>query len=280
MIRFTLSILAFMLWNASFSATYHTYTNGSWNDPTIWSTDGGTTSCNCLPPTTTNGNDIYINHIVNMTSDVSITNGSYFYVAPAGQLAPSGGSTYDISVRGNTTVLDAHGKVSINRLTNGSSATNGGKINIFNTFEVKAQIRLNSGMTNVDGGYLYMPSGNFRNEENSTFNLLNGAKLELFGGNIRNSGQFSICTECCAESSGNWTNFSSGSISGGGSLLTSLGNISNDGTFGTSLTWCSAGADSGIPTAEDCSISGTTCGIVALPVELTSFEGIPSKWKQ
>lgn len=72
---------------------------------------------------------------------------------------------------------------------------------------------------------------------------------------------------------GNWTNESTGIVNGDGSATSTTGNMNNFGTWSAAITWCSAGFDTGMPSAEDCTTSGTTCAFVSLPVELSDFYG-------
>lgn len=270
-----LIIFAIALTSAGWSATYQTIANGSWGDPAIWSTDGGVTSCGCVPPNPLVGEQVYVYHDVNMSQHIGIAGGSYLYVAPAASLLPSaGGTIYNLTTWGNST-LDLYGSCTFQKLINGlSGGTNGSTINVYGTLEVTARIQLFAGTTNVIGGYAYLPSGNFDNYENSDFNILDGAKLELFGGNISNMGDMFICDACCAETAGNWQNAVTGVVGGSGSSQTSGGNMTNDGSFSTTMTWCSAGFDAGMPSTEDCLTTNTTCGIVQLPVVLASFYGV------
>jgi len=130
-----------------------------------------------------------------------------------------------------------------------------------------------NGTVILDGGYLHQPIGNFTVFINGNFITSNGAKLELFNGNIGNKGTIHICATCCFETSGNWSNANSGIVSGSGSAITNNGNMSNTGSFSSTITWCSDGSDSGMPSTEDCSTGGVVCGIVQLPIELSLFTG-------
>lgn len=121
-----------------------------------------------------------------------------------------------------------------------------------------------------------MLAGNFLIAEEGNFNTSNGAKLELFVGNITNFGDIFICADCCIETRGNWTNELTGTVLGSGSALTNIGNMKNFNTpasFSSEINWCSAGNDFGMPSTEDCSVSTQTCGIVQLPTEISNFEG-------
>ena len=73
------------LTNFSLSLSYETISRGDWDDPMIWSTDGGISGCNCAPPTIPKGDIIDIYHIVNMTSHLYVSQGSRLTVKPYAQ---------------------------------------------------------------------------------------------------------------------------------------------------------------------------------------------------
>lgn len=266
----SLLLLACLFSFGAFAVKYTTINSGSWNDPTIWSLDGGSTPCGCVPSTSVSADSVTINHDVTLTSHLTIDNNAQLTVNGSGSLT---GTTYRLTVLGNAQA-DLYGPCTFVRLTNGAaSGNNGGTINIHNAIvQLLGPVRLYDGTTTVEG-FLYLTTGNFQVYPNATFNTLSGAKLELFGGNITNEGALSICADCCVTTTGNWTNEATGTVSGSGSATTTLGNMNNFGSFSSTITWCSVGFDTGMPSTEDCSTSTTTCGAVMLPVELVAFEG-------
>jgi len=174
-----------------------------------------------------------------MTQNIDVKGGSSFILAAGGSLY---GTTHDLITSGNSTI-DLYGPCTFqkirNGLTNGSNGSNGSILNIYNTIEVTAKIQFYAGTTNLDGGYLYLPTGNFDVRSNATFNVLNGSKLELFGGNISNDGHIFICSDCCLTTVGNWSNDANGTITGSGSATASGGNMTNLNVFSAAITWCS-----------------------------------------
>ncbi len=253
------------------AATYTTMASGNWNDPSIWSTDGGITSCGCVPSVPTAGDDIFVYHNVTMTTHLGVSGGSYIYVDAAGSLY---GPSYNLTTWGSSTI-DIYGPCTFQKLINGfSSGLNGSTVNLYSIVEITGRIQLYAGLTTVDGGLLYLPSGNFDNYANGSFITANGAQLELYGGNISNDGLIDICSDCCLETVGNWTNTATGLVAGSGSAQTTGGNMNNAGVFSALVTWCSAGFDAGMPGTEDCTSAGTTCGLVTLPVEMVSFDAV------
>lgn len=254
------------------ATTYTTIADGAYNDVSIWSTDGGVTPCNCAPGVTTNGDDIIIKNDVVMPAHITANAGSYFLVSAIGSLY---GPSFDFSAMNNADV-HLNGPAMVNKLINGlSNGTMGANITILNTIvQLNARALLYAGVTTVDGGYLYSTNGNFAVQVFGEFYLINGAKLELFSGNVSISGLVDICADCCITTTGNWTNEATGIVSGSGSATTTSGNMTNLNIWSVDVTWCSNGFDTGMPTPEDCSNSNTVCGYVMLPIELVSFNGV------
>ena len=257
--------------SSAFSETYQTIVDGSWDNKAVWSTDGGMTSCDCTPSTNSLGDDININHTIVMSAHVNISGGSILNISISGSLL---GPTYNLSTYSNS-IINISGPSTFLRLTNGkTSGINSSTINIFGIVEIKDKITLNGGVLNLDGGYLHQTIGNINIFGSATFNIYNGAKLELFDGNLINEGLIYICPTCCIETYGNWTNELTGTVTGLGSALTNTGNMSNFGSFSSEIKWCSSGFDFGMPTTEDCTASNIICGGVQLPIELSSFSGV------
>ena len=229
------------------------------------------TNCGCVPHTPTNGDNININHTVNGTNHLTVSNGSVFTVGIYGKY---NGVTFDMSVLSGAS-LELTGHCKSNRLFHGTGGALGGTINIYYSIvEVNGRVDLSTGTTTLEG-YLYLPVGNFTVEPNATFITTSSAKLELFAGNIENKGNIEICEDCCVTTTGNWRNHASSVVTGSGSATSSAGNMRNSGSFSNSISWCSAGSDSGMPGFEDCASSNTTCGAIMLPVELIDFRGAP-----
>lgn len=267
-------LFSLILLVSSYSSAGTTYTsieNGTFNDPMIWSTDGGVTNCNCFPAMPSNGVNIVVNHAITLNDHLNINAGSNLTVNAAGSLYGPG---FNLVAWGGSTV-EIYGPSTFNKMINGLvNGTNGASILISGTIvEFNGRVILYAGVTNISGGYMYLNLGNFDTYESAVFNVTGGSKLELFAGNITNRGSIDICAECCLTTKGNWTNESTGSVTGYGSATTSVGNMKNFNFWSLDITWCSAGFDTGMPSNEDCSSSNQVCGAVALPVELVSFEG-------
>ncbi|NIQ16125.1 MAG: hypothetical protein GTO02_17555, partial [Candidatus Dadabacteria bacterium] len=244
--------------------------NGNYNDPLIWSTDGGVTSCLCLPPAPFNTNDtMVINHNITMTQHLGFGGpNTTLIVNASGSLY---GPTFNISAW-FWCDLYLYGPCTFQRINCGSVSGSWANINIYSVVEVTAQVRVNAGTLTIDGGYLYLTSGNFNVYPPGNLITSNCAKLELFGGNITNEGYIYICQCCCLTTTGNWSNEITGIVEGNGSATTTGGNMSNYNIFSIDITWCSAGFDIGMPGVEDCTTSNATCGLIMLPVDLIGFK--------
>ena len=253
--------------------SYTTIRNGDWNDGATWSTDGGSTTCNCTPGNNSSGNNIYIKHHINLTNNITVNGGSQLIVHYSSSLSSPLSSLTAI----DNSYLLFLGPIQLNKLVNGRTiGKSGAQIDVHHILEINGQIDLYAGDLNLIGGYLNMLAGNFHVAKNGNFTTSNGAKLELFVGNILNYGDIYICGDCCIETRGNWTNESTGTVLGSGSALTNIGNMKNFNTissFSSEINWCSAGNDFGMPSTENCSLSTLACGIVQLPTEISKFEG-------
>ncbi|HIB77793.1 MAG TPA: hypothetical protein EYO58_09315, partial [Flavobacteriales bacterium] len=211
-LSFTLILTSLNMFQSN-AAMYSTLTSGSWDNTTnVWSLNG-ITPCSCAPSTTVSGDAIRINHNIVMTENLEIILGSIFTVSTSGSLS---GPSYDITLLSAGTVVNLNGPVTVSRLFNGfPSLTEGATLNIRTILNVQTQCDFYDGNVNLDFGYLHMTiGGNYRNWDNSTFTMLNGSKVELFGGNIVNYGNIGLCATCCMTSEGNWTNNAPGVLTG------------------------------------------------------------------
>lgn len=260
-----------VFYNVSNALVYETIAAGAWNDPTIWSTDGGFTSCGCTPPIPTAGDDVYIRHDVNMTQHLQVNNGSYLEVTTTGKLLPNGPTYYNLSTWGNAHI-ELNGLCNFQGVFNASALTTVGSIlNINYIVTTTGRFETYGGTTTVFG-LLHMFFGNFSNHPSGTVIFANGGKLFVNAGNIDNEGYLEICATCCAETQGNWRNQATGIVAGSGSAQTLTGNMRNFGLWSPTIAWCSLGSDSGMPSPEDCATANIICGAVVLPIELASFE--------
>jgi hypothetical protein len=135
----------------------------------------------------------------------------------------------------------------------------------------------NYGSMLLDNAALHQLNGNMNIHPSATLQFANGAFYKSLLGNIKNEGSIQMCVSCCIElQKGNITNQSGATITGNGALNLVNGNIKNQGTFGSTLSYCSSGADQGMPIPENCIQAKQVCMISnsGLSTTLISFEGI------
>lgn len=243
--------------------TYTTLTSGNWTNTTnVWSLDG-VTPCLCAPPNPTAGVDIEIDHDINLGIDLDITGGSIVSNNYNNFLDGSGSTiTVDDGVLNLNGDTDIQG---LDILTNGIVNIQG-YVSIFTSNSMDIY-----GTLNLDGGYF---------DANSSINVQPGGSMLVdnfskisSNASFTNGGFVYICGECCVEISGSVTNQNSGTIQGSGAWNTVSGTTKNFGTWDPTMFWCSAGNDTGMPSAEDCASAEGICNDVALSVDLKEFLG-------
>ncbi len=260
------TLLALITFNA-FSQNYTTMADGNWGDPTIWSTDGGVTSCTCIPAEPTAGANITIKHIVDLgANNVTITGGSKLtVVAFEGQITSLG-------LGGKITINDGelyvNNDVSINTLEIGANGT----VNVvgYSTFLINSSIEV-YGTLNIFGGYFLLSTGNLDFMNGSAVTLSNFSKIDVTIGNLTNNGELHIGATSCIETSGTWQNEVNGNVTGGGSALTDTGSLKNFGTWAATVNWCGGGNPQNMP-PENCAEATNECGMLVLGVSFGKFE--------
>lgn len=253
-----LSFVLFTIFSAN-ATTYTTLANGPWNSSSIWSLDG-VNACGCTPGSINPGENVIIKHAISTSGNLLVTGGSTLLIESAGELSGSNVLTVEDGM------VTFYGESSFSKVeikANGVAYFHG-------LVTLSSRITID-GQLIIDGGYLFMSSGNVSISKTGNLITENAGKLDAMGGNIDNSGLVDICFNCCMTTYGNWKNHGTGTVSGDGSATTTGGNMTNLGVWSPNVTWCSVGFDSGMPTAEDCANANTTCGLVVLPVELITF---------
>lgn len=242
------------------ATTYTTIANGSWNAPNVWSLDG-VNACGCTPGSINAGTNVIVKHAISTSGNLLVTGGSTLLIETAGEL--SGSNVLKVQ----DGMVTFYGESSFSKVEIEAAG-----VAYFHSLVTLSNRITIDGLLIIDGGYLFMSSGNVSISETGNLITENAGKLDAMGGNIDNSGSVDICVNCCMTTYGNWKNHPSGNVFGNGSATTTGGNMTNSGVWSSDITWCSVGFDSGMPTPEDCANANTTCGLVVLPIELITFD--------
>lgn len=271
-----LSLLFICLVAQSQAATYTTIADGNWSDPTIWSTDGGATSCGCIPMEPTAGNEITVKHVVDLVSNNITVNGGSLVtiVAYQGEIHWSGpgGGTFDVQ----NGQLYVNNYIHLNQL---NIAVNG-NVTIVGYSEMYVDAGFDVfGHLHIYGGYLTVSSGNLKFEASADVQLTNFSKLEVVNGNLSNEGDVFIGGNCCIETRGAWENESTGTISGSGSAHSTNGSFKNFNVWAPTVNWCGGGNPQNMP-PEDCVEAQNECGMLVLGATFGELEAFVQNEKE
>jgi len=252
----------------SHAVHYRTILNGNWNNTTnVWSTNG-TSPCGCAPASNVNSDTITINHPINLTSHLSAAAASRLEINTNGTLT---NSLFDVTV--SNSIFLANGSINIKKLI----VQNGGSFNIANSVLILNGSSTINGSLSTTASYIYLLAGNFDIAPGAQLNLLNGSRLQITNGNIRNYGQLSICPTCCiAFDRGGINNESSGQVIGDGAAITYNGNFKNLNSWSIGVDYCSTGNDQGMPLLENCNSANSICLNSPLAILVTNFSALNS----
>jgi hypothetical protein len=258
-------LLSSILYFSSVSQTFTTLTSGNWNNTTnVWSTNG-VTPCGCFPGNNLNADTLKIGHALTLTAHLSATTLSSIQVDPGGSM---NNSLFDVSIS-NSIVL-ANGNVNIKKLT----ILAGGNFQLQNSILVLNGNSDIYGILQTTNSTIHILTGNIQVFPGATAQLNSGTHIHFSNGNYRNEGTTNICSSCCISfDKGSVLNTAGSSMNGSGSLLVNAGSIKNYGTWNPSITWCASGADVGMTSPENCSLSNQICTFGPLAMELLSFDG-------
>jgi hypothetical protein len=245
---------------------YRTILNGNWNNTTnVWSTNGSS-PCGCAPSSNIISDTITINHPVNLTSHLSAAVSSKLQINTNGTLS---NSLFDVSI--SNSILVANGSINIKRLT----IQNGGSLQITNSVLMLNGPSTVNGLLTTTSSNIYLLSGNLDIALGAQLNLLNGSRLQITNGNIRNYGQLSICPTCCiAFDRGGINNESTGQVLGDGAAITYNGNFKNLNTWSIGVDYCSTGNDQGMPLIENCNSANSICLNSPLAIIVANFSAL------
>lgn len=247
----------------SIAQTYTTLTDGNWSNVTnVWSLDG-VTPCGCMPPNPTAGVDIDVFHNLTLGFDLDITGGSQVYLRPGTSSLIGGGSTI--------TVVDGYFRINSSLDVQGLDIPIGGTVDVYGYVQIQTNNSMDIyGVMNVLGGY-FQANSSINVMSTGTLILQNYTKLESNAA-FSNEGYIYVCDVCCIEISGQVTNEATGTINGTGAWNTVSGTTKNFGYWDPAMSWCSAGNDVGMPSAEDCPTSEAICNAIILSVSFGAFE--------
>lgn len=247
----------------SYGQKYYTLNSGNWNNTTnVWSLNG-ITPCGCYPGNSLITDSIFVNHPINLTGNLSASSLSKIQIYSNGSLS---NSNYRMSIS-NSIVL-ADGIINVKEL---NVATNGSLILNNSSLGVQSRI-LVSGYLEINASDIFVIFGNFEVYSSGTVAINGNSFVQLHNGNYDNDGLTSICDECCLTfQTGNIKN--EGTFTGSGNIISENGNISNLGSWSSSLEYCTTGTDTGMPTPEDCAAASEFCTVFPLPSEIVYFKG-------
>jgi hypothetical protein len=249
----------------SLGQKYYTLASGNWNNTTnVWSLNG-VTPCGCFPGNNLVTDSLIISHPINLTSNINASTLSKVQINPGGNLSNSG---FDLII--NNSVVLANGGVNIRNLYIGADGR----------FEINSSTLIVNVNMDIYGSFyaefsnLTVMGGNIQVFPSGSFIIGNNSRLHFLNGNFRNEGFTSICSDCCLSfDKGNVTNESTGTFTGGGTVLSTVGNIKNYGTWDPVITYCSSGNDVGMVSQENCIQANILCTFAPLPTELVAFTG-------
>ena len=267
--RFFYLLFVLIISTVAHAKKYYTLTNGNWNNTTsVWSLNNST-PCGCFPGYSINLDTVTVNHPVTLTGTVNSSSTGRIRVNTSGSL---NSAIADIFV--NNSVVLAYGAVTVRSLNIGT----GGMFSIQNA-SLFVNLNLdNNGSLVIDHAAVHQINGNATNFAGASLQLINGAYYQSILGNFKNEGSVQLCSTCCFElQKGNITNQAGASFNGTGGINVVNGNIKNLGNWNSSLSYCSSGADQGMPVAENCIQAKQICLIsnTGLPTSLISFQGNP-----
>lgn len=249
----------------SYGQKYYTLNSGNWNNITnVWSLNG-ITPCGCYPGNSLVTDSIFVSHPVNLTGNISASSLTKIQVNSSGSL---GSSNYRMAIT-NSVVL-ANGAINIKELnvgTNGSLILNNSSLLVHSRIQVYGYLESNASDITVMGGNIDVYSS-------GSFIISGNSQIHFHSGNYKNAGFTSICEYCCLTfQNGNITNESTGTFAGAGNIISDIGNITNSGSWASTIKYCTSGFDFGMPVPEDCAWTNDICTVTPLPSEIVYFKG-------
>jgi hypothetical protein len=225
----------------------------------------GTTPCGCFPGNTLVSDTLFVSHPVNLTAHINASTTSKIQVGGTGSIS---NALFNVTIS-NSIVL-AEGNLNIKKLT----------INSGGVFQLKNSILMINassdiyGLLQADNADIQFLAGNIQVFPTGNIQMTNGSHMHFTNGGYRNDGLTSLCASCCISSDkGSLQNVAGATFTGSGAVLINSGTLKNFGSWPSSITWCASGADVGMTSAENCSLSDQICTFGPLASDLLTFEG-------
>lgn len=235
--------------------TFTSIRPGAIDDPLVWSTNGGTSPCNCTPTTDfstfsiINKGNVVINHEIVLTKNtIMVGFQNTLTVNNAGSLK---GNAYNFEIRGG--LVTNNGEMIFARLNINFRS----RLYNYNTLAVVSG-NLNVGSTGglLIEGQVFVNQGSIINA--GVTNFAQNTMIELVGNEMLNLGTMNLEQGSCLTFLGNVTNRGYAGIYGfrlgttPDAFINISGNITNQGSWMNGLDWCASGTDYGLPFAENC----------------------------
>ena len=259
----TFFILGVLLPFTGSAITYTTINDGNWdNNTSVWSKNGST-PCGCSPSTTINGDTVIIRNAIIQNGHISLTGNGFLKVLPGASLD---NTNFKLIVQSGSALLQGAVKVKeLNIATVGTVDLESAALFVQSRILVE-------GSFYADFSNVYINQGNIDVYAGGLFSICTNTKVYFITGNYQNAGTTSLCANSCIHmTAGNIKNYSEGVINGEGSMITENGNVTNDGTWSSTVKWCAAGSSTNMPAPEDCAGANVSCNFAPLPTELVAY---------
>lgn len=254
----------FMLTSSfAIATTYTSVSNGKFNDPGIWSTDGGRTKCNCIPstelPTYTliDRGNVEVYHSIELPKHTIFMYMGRLTVFPSGTLM---GRNAHLDVRMGTLINQGNLILTDLILFSNTVLENESEL-VVEPGDIMVHYRANFNTSSN----ISVASGDFTN-----FGILRVAKSTAYigvGGLFENEGYMTAEPGLCLNLDAQFKNRNSFTLSGSGEANVFIsGAVTNLGQWAKKIKWCAVGTDTGMPTMEDC--TGCTPSSSSAPVRL------------
>lgn len=254
-------LILFATWQVSDAANYVTMSDGDWQDNSIWSTDGGATSCGCNPGAAVVNDSVKVEHDLTVGINIQIKSNSCVVVDSFGRLI---GTTHRVDVQSGRLWVkgELHTKEII--VDPGAQFDGDGFITIANApFN-------NSGISTVNGKLTIAGANrDLNNAGGAQLTIGMSGNITVATGDVVNEGLLIFAPVSCASinGGGDFNNSGASSAVVGVGAVWVGGTLINDGYWDNNVSWCAdSTAGLGSLPPKDCN---TSCG--PLPVIIAEF---------